>query len=116
VVHGLLVILTTLVNPLIETASVCYVLLPLRAGRVAPGFAHVLRAMQVVRPWVMVEVFMLGVLVAFVKLSSLASVVPGVGLWAFGATMLLLTAMASAFDMEHVWASTAARRRTSRRR
>jgi len=102
-----LVIFTTLLNPLIEMGAVCYVLLPLRAGRQAPGFDVVLRAMQAVRPWVMVEVFMLGVLVAFVKLSGLASVIPGPGLWAFGAVMVLSAAMASAFDHEHVWASTA---------
>jgi paraquat-inducible protein A len=110
-----LVLFTTLVNPLIELAAVCYVLLPLRNAEHAPGFDLVLRAMQAVRPWVMVEVFMLGVLVAFVKLNGLASVVPGVGLWAFGAVMLLIAAMASAFDHEHVWASTAAARAAARR-
>jgi len=102
-----LVLFTTLLNPLIEMGAVCYVLLPLRSGQWAPGFDVVLRAMQAVRPWVMVEVFMLGVLVAYVKLGGLASVVPGPGLWAFGAVMVLATAMASAFDHEHVWASTA---------
>ena len=52
----------------------------------------------------------LGVLVALVKLAGLALVVAGVGLWAFGAVMLLVAAMASAFDHDHVWASTAALR------
>jgi uncharacterized paraquat-inducible protein A len=42
-----------------------------------------------------------------VKLNGLASVIPGPGLWAFGAVMLLSAAMAVAFDHEHVWASTA---------
>jgi paraquat-inducible protein A len=107
---GVLVLFTTLVCPLLETAAICYVLLPLRFGRLAPGYAPVLRAVQAVRPWVMVEVYMLGVLVAFVKLSALASVVPGIGLWAFGATMLLLAAVASTFDMEHVWAVAAPHR------
>ncbi len=102
-----LVLFTTLLNPLVEMAAVCYVLLPLRSGQHPPGFDVVLRAMQAVRPWVMVEVFMLGVLVAFVKLNGLASVLAGPGLWAFGAVMILAAAMASAFDHEHVWASTA---------
>ena len=105
-----LVLFTTLINPLIEMGAVCYVLLPLRSGHQAPGSDVVLRAMEAVKPWVMVEVFMLGVLVAFVKLNGLASVIPGPGLWAFGAVMLLATAMASVFDHEHVWASTAAMR------
>ena len=104
---GLLVLFTTLLNPLVEMGAVVYVLLPLRTGQHPPGFDVVLRAMQAVKPWVMVEVFMLGVLVAFVKLNGLASVIPGAGLWAFGAVMILAAAMASAFDHEHVWASTA---------
>jgi len=104
---SLLVVFTTLLNPLVEMGAVAWVLLPLRAGQQAPGFELVLRAMQAVRPWVMVEVFMLGVLVAFVKLNGLASVIPGAGLWAFAAVMILAAAMASAFDHEHVWASTA---------
>lgn len=111
-----LVLFTTLINPLIEMAAVCYVLLPLRWGQLAPGADAMLRAMQAVKPWVMVEVFMLGVLVAFVKLNGLASVVTGPGLWAFGAVMLLATAMASVFDHEHVWASTARLRASCRRR
>jgi len=102
-----LVLFTTLLNPLVEMAAVVYVLLPLRNGEHAKGSDLVLRAMQAVQPWVMVEVFMLGVLVAFVKLNGLASVVPGPALWAFGAVMILAAAMASAFDHEHVWASTA---------
>jgi len=106
-----LVLLTTLLNPLIEMGAVCYVLLPLRSGQQAPGADVVLRAMQAVQPWVMVEVFMLGVLVAFVKLNGLASVVPGAGLWAFGGVMVLTAATGSAFDHEHVWASTVRLRR-----
>ena len=102
-----LVLFTTLLNPLVEMAAVVYVLLPLRNGDHARGSDVVLRAMQAVQPWVMVEVFMLGVLVAFVKLNGLASVIAGPGLWAFGAVMILAAAMASAFDHEHVWASTA---------
>ena len=109
-----LVLFTTLLNPLVEMAAVAWVLLPLRAGQQPPGFDIVLRAMQAVRPWVMVEVFMLGVLVAFVKLNGLASVIPGPGLWAFGAVMVLAAAMASVFDHEHVWASTARLRARNR--
>jgi paraquat-inducible protein A len=111
-----LVLFTTLLNPLIEMGAVVWVLLPLRSGQQAPGFELVLRAMQAVRPWVMVEVFMLGVLVAFVKLNDLASVIAGPGLWAFGGVMILAAAMASAFDHEHVWASTARVRADARRR
>jgi len=100
---SLLVLLTTGAGPLAELLAVLYVLLPLRAGQRAPGAAVVLRAMQAVRPWVMVEVFMLGVLVAVVKLAALATILPGIGLWAFAAVMLLLAATASTLDVEALW-------------
>ena len=109
-----LVLFTTLVNPLLEMGAVAYVLVALRNGQRPAAVDLVLRVMQAVQPWVMVEVLMLGVLVAFVKLNGLANVITGPGLWAFGAVMILAAAMASAFDQEHVWASTArlrARRR-----
>jgi paraquat-inducible protein A len=106
-----LVLLTTLVAPLVEMAAIVYVLVPLRRDRAAPGAERVLRAMHAVRPWVMVEVYMLGVLVALVKLAALAYVVPGAGLWAFASVMLLVAAAGAALDHEHAWASTAALRR-----
>jgi paraquat-inducible protein A len=107
------VLFTTLLNPLLALCATCYVLLPLRSGQPPPGADVVLRAMQAVRPWVMVEVFMLGVMVAMTKLSSLASVTPGLGLWGFGALMLLVAASASTFDHEHAWAAVAAARRSA---
>ena len=50
----------------------------------------------------MIEVFLLGVLVAIVKLSSMAAVVPGTALWAFVALTFLLTAVLS-FDPRRLW-------------
>ena len=43
----------------------------------------------------MTEVLILGMLVALVKLAHIASVVPGIALWSFGALMLLLAAASS---------------------
>jgi paraquat-inducible protein A len=59
------------------------------------GFALLVRVMQSLRPWGMIEVFLLGVLVAIVKLSSMATVVPGPALWAFMALTVMLTAVLS---------------------
>jgi uncharacterized paraquat-inducible protein A len=50
----------------------------------------------------MIEVFLLGVLIAMVKLASMASVIPGVALWAFGALTIALTATLS-FDPRRLW-------------
>lgn len=102
-VVALLVFVTTILLPAIELAAMTYLLLPLRRGLIAPGASVILRFLQAAKPWGMVEVFMLGVLVSLVKLSNLARVEIGVALWAFGALMLLLAAMAMSFDSREVW-------------
>ena len=64
-----------------------------------------LRLVDAIEPWGMVEVFVLGVLVAFVKLSHVAHIVPGVGMWSFGASMALTAATAMHFDTRSLWRS-----------
>ena len=51
----------------------------------------------------MAEVFMLGALVALVKLSALADVVPGIALISYGLLMLTLSALTSATPTEQLW-------------
>lgn len=101
-VVAVLVFATTALFPLLELSALLYLLWHLLHGRCAPGFARVVGAVQALRPWGMIEVFMLGVLVAVVKLSHMAHVIPGVALWAFGALTFLLAAVVS-FDPRHLW-------------
>ncbi|MGH8700100.1 MAG: paraquat-inducible protein A [Burkholderiales bacterium] len=99
-----LVFVTTMLMPALELFAMAYLLLPLRLGRVPQGFALVFRMLQAVRPWGMVEVLMLGVLVSLVKLAHLASVVTGAALWSFAALMLVMAAIAATFDPRELWA------------
>ena len=101
---SLLVFLTTILIPALELATMIYLLLPLKYSLVPAGYTHFLRMMQIVEPWGMVEVFMLGVLVSLVKLTSSFKVIPGVALWSFGCLTLLLAAAASSFSARDVWA------------
>ena len=50
-----------------------------------------MRLLGLLRPWCMVPVFLLGVLVAVVKLAGMADVSPGIGLAGFGLLTVLLT-------------------------
>ena len=99
-----LVFATTLLMPLLDMAAVAYVLLPLRMGHIPRRPDIVLRVLRHVTPWGMIEVLILGMLVALVKLAAIASVVPGIAMGAFGAVMLLLAAAASTFDPHDIWA------------
>ncbi|HWT78436.1 MAG TPA: paraquat-inducible protein A, partial [Candidatus Methylomirabilis sp.] len=70
----------------------------------APAWAGtLLRWAEMHEPWAMLEVMMLGILVALVKIAELATVIPGVGMFAVGALIFLLAGMTAAFDPEEVW-------------
>lgn len=97
-----MVFCTTMLFPSFELVALLYLLLPMRGGRVPPAFDTVLRLVQFVRPWGMTEVFMLGVLITIVKMVSLARVIPGTALFAFGALTLMFCVIA-AFDPCMLW-------------
>jgi paraquat-inducible protein A len=98
-----LVFATTILIPAVEISLMLYVLVPLKFGRLPGEMSAILRILQSVRPWSMTQVFVLGVLVALVKLAHLAHVVPGVALWAFGGLILSLTAAVATFNTHELW-------------
>ena len=81
------------------------ILLPLRFGRIVPHFKGMVRLLTTVSHWLMFDVFMLAVIVAVVKLSHLADVSPGYGLWAFLALMVASIVSGTSYDLHAVWAS-----------
>jgi paraquat-inducible protein A len=91
--------------PALQIALLGWVLAFARAGRRAPGFALALRLLAALRPWSMVEVGLLGILVAAIKLSSYMHVLPTPGLWATGASMVLLTVITHR-DLRVLWDAT----------
>ncbi|MFT4267771.1 MAG: paraquat-inducible protein A [Xenophilus sp.] len=99
---AMLVLATTLLFPLAQLLILCWVLVPRAYGRRARGFVWLVALLQSLRPWGMVEVFLLGVLVAAIKLSGLATVIAGAALWAFVALTVLLTVVVS-FDPRRLW-------------
>ena len=98
-----LVFVTTILIPAVELSLMLYVLLPLKLGQMPQGLAPILRVLQSVRPWSMTQVFMLGVLVALVKLAHLAHIVQGIALWSFGGLILLLTGAVASFNTYELW-------------
>lgn len=100
---GLLVTFTAVLVPLTQILAFLYVLVPVRLGFRAPGQERLLRVLTALRPWGMSEVFVLGAIVALVKLSSEAEVAPRIALVAYGLLMLMLAAMASVTPTEQFW-------------
>lgn len=86
-----LVFFTTLMFPLVELTTQLYLLIALRMGQCPRGLRWLLRGLQMFRPWTMIEVLMVGILVSMAKLDNVAEVEPGVALWAFCILTVLLT-------------------------
>lgn len=73
-----------------QICLLCWLLGFATAGRAAPGFRTCMRALEHLRPWSMLEVCLLGILVAIIKLAGMLDVHPGFGLWALGMVTVLL--------------------------
>jgi paraquat-inducible protein A len=100
---ALLVLLTATLVPLAWLLSALYVLLPLHFGRVPWRVAHVFRLIERLRPWAMMEVYLLGVIVAYVKLSAFATLELGVALLAFVGLILVMIAAEAALEPHEIW-------------
>ncbi|MGD8285281.1 MAG: paraquat-inducible protein A [Desulfobacterales bacterium] len=100
---AVLVLITTVLAPLIQMVCMFYVLLPLKFGRVPRMLPRVLRFLEHVLPWSMMEVFMIGILVSVVKLAGMAKIIPGISLYSFLALIFVLAAMTVSLDSHLIW-------------
>ncbi|MBU1692027.1 MAG: paraquat-inducible protein A [Gammaproteobacteria bacterium] len=100
---AVLVFFTTIFVPAAELIGLTWVLVTLRQGARGRGAVPILHFIESVKPWGMVEVFLLGVLVSLVKLAHIATIEPGVALFSFGALMAFIAAAAAAFDPDAAW-------------
>ena len=98
-----LVFATTFLMPALEITALIYLLLPLKLGRLPPGLSLAFRLIYLVKPWAMVEVFMMGLLVTITKLNAFASVAPDIALGSFVLLMISVTAAAANFDPHNFW-------------
>lgn len=102
-ITALLVALFVVVAPALD---IVFMLAVLHASRRPPAprwVGALLRWMKLSGGWSMVGVLMLGILVSLVKISSLATVEPGIGIFAVGVLVFLLAGMSAGFDPREIW-------------
>jgi len=78
-------------------------LLAARRSPIPHWAGEMLRWVGHLQVWSMLEVVMLGILVALIKIAELATVEPGIGMYAFGASILLIPAIMTHFDRRELW-------------
>lgn len=100
---GLLVFFTSLLAPLLQLLLLLHILVPLKLGRRPLALAASFRWLAHLSPWGMVGVYMLGTLVAIVKLQDLAAVLPGTALFSLGGLILAAAGTKASLDPEMIW-------------
>jgi len=101
---GILVFLTSVGFPFIAIAGMLYLLISARFGKQPPAMVFVFRLVNAITPWSLVGVFMLGVLIAFVKLQDIATVIAGTSVYALAALLIIYSAARANFDPRVLWA------------
>jgi paraquat-inducible protein A len=98
-----LVLVVSIVAPLFQILANTYVLTRLHLGCCPGHVATIFRLSERLRPWAMLDVLLLGTLIAFTKLHDLAASGIGIGFWSLGLVVLTLAILDSSLDRRAVW-------------
>jgi paraquat-inducible protein A len=102
-----IVFLASIVQPLLKLATLFFLCATAASGsrrwrRLRTWLYHFIEA---IGPWSMLDVFLLAILVALVRLGALATVTPGPGLAPFTGVVVLTILASALFDPRLIWQS-----------
>lgn len=100
---ALLVLFAAVVAPGLQIGLMLAILIGARFERPRSWVGKLLRYYSHISTWSMIEVMILGVLVALIKIAELAKVVPGLALYVLGSLIFLIAAIEAIFDPREVW-------------
>jgi paraquat-inducible protein A len=102
---AIVVVLASIVIPLLKLLGLLYLVVTTRFRSTRRRIARtwIYRAIEVIGPWAMLDVFLLSILVSFVKLGEMATVLPGRGLFAFTMVVVLTILASTSFDPAQIW-------------
>jgi len=102
-ITAVIVAFCAVIAPAGHIAFLLAVLLAVRRPPAPRWVGELLRSAHFMQPWSMTEVMMLGILVALFKIAQLATVTPGIGMYAAGLFIVLLSGVLVTFDPHEVW-------------
>lgn len=100
---GVLVLFTAVIAPALQIGLMLAIVLGAMRTRPPRWVGRLLRYHPTTRIWSMIEVMMVGVLVALVKIADYATVIPGVALFVLWVLVFIMAGMSAAFDSRQVW-------------
>lgn len=103
VLLSIIMLFTTIVFPATTLFGTIYVLYQVKTNRINEHTAGIFRYLRSTDAWGMLEIFMLAVLVAMVKLGDIADVIFGVSFYAFCLLILTFTLLSYSLNPHDVW-------------
>ena len=104
-VLGLIVFFASVAVPVLKLVILVYLLLSVKMKSAwrPTDRTRLYRVIEVVGAWSMVDIYLLGVLIAMVQFGFLSTVVPGEGAIYFAAVVVLTMFAAHSFDPRLIW-------------
>jgi paraquat-inducible protein A len=100
---AVLVLFTAVVAPALQIGTMLAIAVGAQRERPRRWVGTLLRHHPTACTWSMVDVMMIGVLVALIKIADYATVIPGTAMFALAALIFVLAAMQASFDRKEVW-------------
>ena len=102
---AIIVALATLLLPILKLALIIAVILLLRLENPPSIVIPILRWIKYISPWAMLEVYLLGLIVAYTRLQAMAYINLDVASYALVGAILCMAMVDSRIDMEGLWNS-----------
>jgi paraquat-inducible protein A len=102
---AVIVFLASIVIPFFKLVGLFYLTITAKLGSAARRRQRtwIFKFIDTIGPWAMLDVFLLAILVALVRLQQLASVYPGPGLLPFACVVVLTILATASFDPKLIW-------------
>lgn len=100
---AILLLFTTLLIPAICLLSLIYVLISLQRKSLLPYTHQLLQIVFILVDWNMAEIFLVAILVSFIKIASLATVSLGLSFWSYVFFIICLVASLALLDRYQIW-------------
>ena len=100
---SIVVLFTTVIFPATTLLGTIFILIQVKRNKFNDYTAPLFRFLRSTDTWGMLEIFMLALLVAMVKLGDVAEVVFGTSLYAFCLLILSLTLLSNSLNPHDVW-------------
>ena len=102
-----LVFLVSIIIPLVKIFANFFILFNLNAKKIVSSkiVAKTYRFIKVIGPWSMLDVFLVSIFVALIKLEDMATVAAGPGIVPFAGVVVLTLLSTSYLDLEKLWSA-----------